>query len=276
MMTARAVAVAAVLAHAVPALADFEGIADLRMTGQDEGHSVSGTGRIWLSPVGWRTEIDLKLERSAAAAGAQGMPASQVHRVVAIGKAASPGKTWLLNEQTKTYHVMDGGAERRGPREEGWKITKLGKDTVAGFSCTRIKAERPGHDEVEEACMAKDFVSDALLKSAKEGREWWVGAARKAGYPGSPMRVVTRGADGSEKHRMEIVKVERRAVPASTFEVPAGYREGTMMDVQAQTPEQRRQLQELQRQAAERMKDMSPEQRKMMEEMMKKYGAGQE
>ena len=105
--------------------------------------------------------------------------------------------------------------------------------------------------------------------------EWWDKAAKKAGIHGYPMRIIAKTAAGKEKHRFEVVKVERRKVPASAFEVPAGYRQGGIVDVMAQTPEQQRQIEEAQRQAAEAMKNMSPEQRQMVEEMMKKYGGGQ-
>ncbi len=277
-MIARAAVALAVLAHAVPALAEFEGVAELRMTGTEGGQAIDGKGRVFLSAAGWRMEMEVKLPGVAQPTpGAQAKPPAQVHRLVTLGKASSPGKSWMLNERTKTYHVVEADPAREQARqgEQDWKITRLGQDTVAGFPCTTIKAERPGQDESYEACLAKDFVSEAWLKSARQGKEWWVGAARKAGYTGYPVRLVGRARDGAERHRMEIVKVERKKIASSVFEVPAGYKEGSMIDVMAQSPEQQRQLEEAQRQAADALKDMSPEQRKMIEDLMKKHGAGQ-
>ena len=64
--------------------------------------------------------------------------------------------------------------------------------------------------------------------------------------------------------KWELVKAEKRALPASTFEVPAGYKETSMMGTMM-SPEQQKQMEDA-------MKNMTPEQRKMMEEMMKKGG----
>jgi hypothetical protein len=276
-MIARAAVAAAVLAHALPALAEFEGVADLRMTGKEAGQALDGTGKVYLSPVGWRMEMEMKLpEAIQTPSGVKAQPSARLHRMVSFGKIAEPNKSWIVNDRNKTYHVVeaDKDAHHEQRDEQDWKVTKLGSDKVAGFSCTNVKAERAGHDQIYEACLAKDFISDAWLKSAKEGDEWWVAAARKAGYTGYPVRLIGRAADGTERHRMEIVKVERRKVPASMFAVPAGYKEASMMDVMMD-PEQQRQMQEAQRKAAEAMKNMSPEQKKMMEEMMKKYGGDQ-
>jgi hypothetical protein len=71
--------------------------------------------------------------------------------------------------------------------------------------------------------------------------------------------MVERNKAGDERLRMEIVKVERRKLPASLFEVPAGYRETSMMGMMAQTPEQQKQLEDAQKKMEEAMKDMSPE-----------------
>ncbi len=104
------------------------------------------------------------------------------------------------------------------------------------------------------------------------GREGWIGAVHDTGVTGYPVRMVEHTEAGDEKLRMEIVKVERRSLPASLFEVPAGYRETSMMGVMAQTPEQQKQMEDAQKKMEEAMKNMSPEQKKMMEKMMGPQG----
>ena len=63
---------------------------------------------------------------------------------------------------------------------------------------------------------------------------------------------------------MEFTRLEKHSVPASSFEIPSGYKEqslaGNMM-----TPEQQQKMNE-------QLDKLSPEQRKMVEEMMKKRG----
>ncbi len=276
-MTLRAAVGIAVLVHAVPAPAQFEGVADVKMTGQEDGQRLDGKGRLYLSQSAWRMEMEMAIPgMSQPPKGAKAPAGAQDYRMVMLGKMATPGKSWMLNDRTKTYAVIEDEKDGVGGKDaKDWKVVRLGEDKVAGFSCTNVKAQREGEDRTWEACLAKDFISGAWLKSVKAEKEWWVVAAQRAGVTGYPVRMIARSRDGAEKHRFEIVKVERKKVPASLFEVPAGYREGGVMDVMAQTPEQQRQMQEAQRQAAEAMKNMSPEQKKMMEEMMKKYGGGQ-
>ncbi len=276
-MTLRAAIAAAVLLHAVPAPAQFEGVADIKMTGEESGHKLDGTGKLYLTKSAWRMEMQMAMPGMGQPAKSGKAAAAQDYRMVTFGKMATPGKSWMLNDRTKTYAIVEDDKDDEGAkREDGeWKITRLGQDKVAGFSCTNVKAQREGEEQIWEACLAKDFVSGDWLKSFKAEKEWWMLAAQRTGVTGFPVRIIARGQDGAEKHRFEFVKVERRKVPASLFEVPAGYKQGGMMDVMAQTPEQAQQMQEAQKRAAEAMKNMSPEQKKMMEEMMKKYGGGQ-
>jgi hypothetical protein len=273
-MMLRAAVAAAVLVSARPAPAQFEGVADLRMSAQQNGHKTAGKGKLFLSSSAWRMEMEMAMPEGQVAK-APGAPRD--YRMVMFGKMATPRKSWMLNDRTKTYAVIEDDEDDDAEKEQAddWKVTRLGQDRVAGFSCTNVRAQRAGEDETLEACLAKDFISGAWLKGVRADKEWWFGGAKRAGVEGYPVRMIARAKDGTEKHRFEIVKVERRKVPASLFEVPAGYKQGGMMDVMAQTPEQQQQMQEAQRRAAEAMKNMSPEQKKMMEEMMKKYGGGQ-
>lgn len=276
-MILRAVVAACLLAPAFAALAQFEGTADVKMSAREHGHQMDGTGKLYLSSVGWRMEMESKIPDLTHPPGAGKAAPPRVHRMVVLGKMATPGKSYMLNDKTKTYAVMDEDDEKDANEpddEKPWKVTKLGQDKVAGLSCTNVKATRESEEETYEACLAKDFISDAWLKAQSKDRDWWSDAAR-AGVTGYPVRMIARGPDGKEKHRMEIVKIERKKVPASMFEVPAGYKEASPMEMMAQDPEMQRQMQEAQRQMQEQMKNMSPEQRKMMEDMMKQHGGGQ-
>jgi hypothetical protein len=283
-MTLRAAVAVALLALAAPAAAQFEGVADLKMTGSENGQKMEGKGKLFVTSSAWRMEMEMAVPDAQGRGKKAGAPApGQEFRMVMFGKLASPGKSWMLNDKTKTYAVVEDSDDDEGPaghhaEQDDWSVTKLGEDRVAGFSCTKVKAQRKGEDQIWEACLARDFVSAAWLKSMKMERnegEWWHVAAQRAGVTGYPVRLVARAKDGTERHRMEIVSVDRRRLPGSLFEVPAGYRETSVMANMAQNPEQQAQMQEAQRQAAEAMKKMSPEDRKKMEEMMKRFGAGQ-
>lgn len=276
-MALRLAAVLALLVHAAPALAEFEGVADLKMTGSEHGQKMEGKGKLYLSPSAWRMEMEMAIPEQGRGGKARRGAPGQEFRMVMFGKLSAPGKSWMLNDRTKTYAVVEDAKDEpnghgRHGRPEDWTVTKLGEDRVAGFSCTNVKAQRKDDDQVWEACLAKDFVSGAWLKGMKQTEdEWWSVAAKRAGVAGYPVRMIARTKSGAERHRFEIVTVEKKRLPGSLFEVPAGYRETGVMENMAQSPEQAQQMQEAQRQAADAMKNMSPEDRKMMEDMMKQY-----
>jgi len=259
-------------ALALPAAAQFEGVLDVRMTAREEGNRMEGKGRLHVTPRAWRMEMEMtaaEARKDSPAASALGGMVG--HEMVVIGKSSEPGKTWMINDRAKTYVVVeddgDGAGDDEGPP---WKVTRLGAEKVAGIACTNVRAERAGEDETFEACLAKEMATAQFLKGMKEGgEEGWILAAERAGITGHPVRMITRGGDGKERMRFEVTKVERRKLPASLFEVPKGYRQTSIMEGLAQTPEQQEQMKDAQRQLEEAMKSMPPEQRKAIEEMMK-------
>jgi len=79
---------------------------------------------------------------------------------------------------------------------------------------------------------------------------------------------------------MEVVKIDKKSLPASTFEIPADYTksEGGLMDMMGgmsgpQADEANKKMGEAQQRMQEALKNMSPEQREMIEKMMKQRKA---
>lgn len=273
---ARLAACLAFLLTALPAAAQFEGSLDLRMTSHEEGNRMEGKGRLYLTAKAWRVEMELTAADVAKGSPGASMMGGMVgHRMVAFAKESAPGKTWVVNDRMKTYSVVEDDAEEVGSREDaaGWKVTKLGADKVAGLACTSIRAERKGEDEIHEACLTKELGTGKWMKGMQESEEeGWMLAAERIGVGGHPVRMITRDRAGKERMRFEVTKVDRKKPAASLFEVPKGYRETSLMEGFAQTPEQQAQMEEAKRQIEEAMKEMPPEQRKAIEEMMKQGG----
>jgi hypothetical protein len=258
---------------AATANAQFEGVADMKITTTGAKSNVTGTGKTYVSKVGWRSEVEMSSPEMAKATGTRSM------RMVTLGKLSDPDKVYMLNERMKTYAVLDAKKTREmaaslGTREHKYSVKKLGKDMVAGLSCDKVLIQQEGEKTQIEACISREFMTGDWLKSMERGKRGghdFMKALRDAGLEGYPIRMVTKQPDGAGM-TMELTKVERRPVPASMFEVPPGYKETSMMGMMAQTPEQAKQMEEAQKQMEEAMKKMTPEQRKQMEEMMKKMG----
>ncbi len=255
------------------ARAEFEGVADMKIasSGGPAGEAVSGSGRVYISKTGWRYEVEMSNPEVAKMTG--GKP----FRMCMLGKIGSPDIVYSVNDAMKTYSVvntkeMRGLAARARGGEEKFDVQKLGKDTVAGLPCQNVRISSTSRKTAIEACISKEFVSGDWLRAMQgdQGGDW-LKALKNAGVEGYPLRLTmtTKGQPGG-RTTMEITKLDRKAVPASMFEIPPGYEQKSMMENMAQSPEQARQMEDARKQLQREMEKMTPEQRKMMEEMLKK------
>lgn len=260
------------------ALAQFEGVAELKMTmSYARGEPVArGTFSISKSAARSDWEVDL---RGAADAEAKKSGIPDRYKMTTIVKLSDPDKVYMLNDERKTYSVLDLKAMREsvGGEDESRKFTvkKLGRrDTVAGLSCEVVQVTSSSGTG-SELCMTRELaVSKDWLAAMNRDRRGGGGpfarglggpfaALRAQGIEGFPIRMITReSSDKRVSSTMELVRVERKSLPGSLFEVPAGYRETSGMGVMM-TPEQEKAMKDA-------LEKMTPEQRKMYEEMMKK------
>lgn len=130
-----------------------------------------------------------------------------------------------LNQAGDHLKNMGGphGKPSGAPAEPPPKVTKTGKkDKVAGYSC-------------EEWEIAKQDGTKGDVCVAQEGASWFhlpvtgiptehAWAAELMDGKHFPLRFVGLEKDGSESARVEVTKIDKRAMNAADFEVPAGYK----------------------------------------------------
>lgn len=258
MRIVRSLAVA--LLAATPALAQFEGVLESKLTSPD----ATGTSKSWVGKAGARIEMQMQ-PLEGPGAGAAGM------KMVILHKFAEPDVSYFVNESTKSYAVVDHrqsqGTAKDAKDDETYTVKKLGKDTVAGFSCQKgLVTSSKGRQT--ELCVTSEILGGgSWLRSMQPRNRPSQGGAllkalKDAGLEGYPVRWVTKDDDDTSV-TWELVSAKRQSVPASTFEVPAGYRKSDSLMGAMVSPEAERQMKEA-------MENMTPEQRKMLEEMMKK------
>ncbi len=255
------------LVVAGPALGQFQGVLEFKVTGKE----MNGTGKSWVSKKGTRGEMEM----TATSARAQGHGAGTMKMTV-IQRFAEPHKVYMVNDATKSYSVIDtekmrGQAPKRD--DETYTVKKLGTDAVAGYSCQNVLVTASSGNKFE-VCAARELaMGDSGSWFAGMGRRQqsdssMLKAMKEAGVEGAPVRMVVYEKGSTERQMtMELVKAEKRPVPDSVVEVPAGYKETDMMGAML-SPEAQKQLDEA-------MKNMTPDQRKAFEEMMKKRTGGQ-
>ena len=261
MKTFLRLSLAALLALPLAAAAQWEGSFDMKISGKD----VTGSAKALVGKAGSRMQMEMT---PLAAKGAGGM------KMTVISRTAEPGVSYIVNDEHRSYARIDvKDLEKQVPaaeREKKWTVKRLGSDKVAGYGCERALVTQEGSDTENEVCVTKELGGTAGLFSTgrRSGSGMEIERALKSnGLDGMPVRMVIRKkGEADATMTWELVKAEKRPVPASTFEVPAGYRETSMMGTMM-SPEQQKQLDDA-------MKNMTPEQRKMMEQMMKKQGGG--
>ena len=223
----------------------------------------------------YRAEWEMQMSAAPQRKAQSGPPPTM--RMTMFAKVSDPARLYMLTDEAKTYSIWDASKTRdmsKAPKET-YSVQKLGKDTVAGLSCQNVLLTASRGNTIE-ACVSRELAvsSDWLAAmNRREGAGRWIQALRENGLEGFPVRLVMRGKGSKEATMtMELTGVDRRSLPASLFEVPAGYKQ-TDFAMGGLSPEQEKAMSEARRQMNERMENMSPEERKQHEEMMKRFAA---
>ncbi len=271
----------ALMLAVLPAYAQFEGILEMKMTVAGEGGEAGGGGtmNVAVAKAGARCEMNMQM-------GAMGM------KMVVLQKTDTPNVLYHIDDANKTYAEMDVSKMREmaGQQPDSGKYTveKLGQENILGYKTQHVmvKESNPGgKGSTTEMWTAKDLLDYAtfskmqLAQGKKGGEEALAKALKDAGADGLPLKSISTTADGT-KVTMEVVKADKKSLPASTFVIPAGYTksEGGMMGMMGgmsgpQADEARKSMEEAKKRMDEAMKNMSPEQREMIEKMMKQRKA---
>jgi Domain of unknown function (DUF4412) len=262
-------------AGAAPAFGQFEGVADFKVTMGEKGRAANGTGKVYVARAGyrseWQTELNLSGQRRDGA-----MP--QRIKMTLVGQRGEPDKLYMIDDDAKTYSVMDLKKmrdEARSQSKETYTVQRLGRDSVAGLACEKA-AVTSSKGDVFDVCVSRELGASSDWISAmshRGGTGFWFGALRENGLEGFPVRWSTRRKGDTEPSMvMEVTHVERKSLPASLFQVPAGYKQ-TESALGGLTPEQQKALNDARAQMKDALDKMTPEQRKAYEDAMKRYGA---
>jgi hypothetical protein len=273
----RTLAALAVFFAAAAARAQFEGVADFKITtNTSRGETIPGTGKIFVTKGAYRMEWETDI---AAGRSAKGKPdaAPQHIKTTMFGKVSEPDKMYMVDDTNRTYSVWDlkkmKGDSKDLPKQT-YEVKKLGTDTVAGLSCQKAELTSSA-GTVIEVCAAKDFAvsSDWLAALGRRQKESdnWMTALRDNGLSGFPVRYAMRRKGSAEPFMtMVLTHLEKGPVSAALFEVPAGYKE-TDFAIGGLTPEQQKAVADARAKMRQSLDKMTPEQRKAYEDAMKRY-----
>jgi hypothetical protein len=272
----------ALLLTAAPAVAQFEGVLDMKLTMDMRGGGGSGGGtmKVAVAKAGTRCEMNMQMGPMAM-------------KMVMLQMSSTPNTLYRISDADKTYAEMDLAKMRamsgQQPDARKYTVEKLGQETILGYKTQHVLVKEKtaqGADAITtEMWTAKDLLDYATFSKMQArpgkaaGEEALVKALQDAGADGIPLKSIASSPDGT-KMTMEVVKVEKKSLPVSTFEIPAGYTksEGGLMEMMGgmagpQGDEAKGKMEDAQQKMQDALKNMSPEQREMIEKMMKQQKA---
>src|SRR5215469_16689939 len=119
LMRKRMFSVALLLGLAVsPALADFEGTLQMKMSLTNEQGVAMGGGTMNLSIAKDGSRMEMNMERP------------MVMKFVMVTRADTPDKVYQINDSTRTYSEIDvtkDNAPKEAPDKDPWNVKKLGE-----------------------------------------------------------------------------------------------------------------------------------------------------
>lgn len=152
-------------------------------------------------------------------------------KMTVLGRAEQPGQpkySVILYPQTRKYKVNPIDPARINGNGQTYQVTKIGTETVAGYSCVHAKLTISGANKrtivTEDIWTSGAVPGYAQLKQDMANAQVtlkMMQALEQAGCDGFVVKV----SSGSEQiaFQMVLMTAERRNFPASMFVIPAGY-----------------------------------------------------
>jgi len=227
------------------AFADFKGYLDIKMSAQN----VETTSRQYIANGNLRSESKVNI------------PGMGEKKVTTIMKASNPDLVISIDEQNKTYSEInlkdlpmmqfeeDDEGEDEGEEAEV-KVEKLGRGKVLGYNCDHVRII--SEDQTTELWVTKDVLGfetfSEMTRQDEKQNEGLMKSLQVSGLNGFPLKM----KEASTGMTWEVTKIKKQNVPASKFEVPAGYKKQSMPGMGSMSQEQRDQMQKM----MEKMKAM--------------------
>jgi hypothetical protein len=206
-------------------LSDFEGAATVSVKSKQETMSLAiqvkkGMVRFDLPP-----DLAKQAELSGSAYAIVNASEGKLSGVVDERKMIIEVDFKKLEEQIKAMAPKPPGkapGSAPAPTEPPPKITKTGRmDKVAGFGCEDWQVVTSEGDKAT-VCVAgagTSWLNIPALSLPKEA-QW---AAELLDGKHFPLRLIAFNKAGTEEARIELTKLEKKALPESLFQVPQGY-----------------------------------------------------
>ncbi len=168
---------------------------------------------------------------------------AEKNRIIVLDASQKTAMVMTKEDQERMRAMSEGMlAGRKKPAVPEFTeptITKTGRtETVAGVRCEwyHVVTDRKGKTEEGDACIGEvgfgifqAMMSNPMFQGRQSNNRWE--HLRKMVGEGKGLVKATTIEDGKPYVSLELIKLERKSVPASTFEPPAGYKIQSMGDM---------------------------------------------
>ena len=173
------------------------------------------------------------------------------HKMAMVMSQADQEKMKAMGEAAMKNRPK-AAAPKPEPSDAAISMTKTGKtETVAGYRCEvfHVKSTRKDTDREGDVCIA-DGVGFALFSAMASNPMFQ--SSQRSGFAeykalvgnGKGLVKSTSIENGKSVVELEMIKVDKQRVPASTFEAPAGYQVQSMGDVMGRASAAMQQMQQ--------------------------------
>ena len=185
-----------------------------------------------------------------------------------ITKSAKPSTVYALDDKSKTYSTSETPASASNATCDNCIVKVLGKEKVGNYNCTHATVTKG--TEANEYWTTTEIPEFEMYSKANSGNKYMgtngeYDALKKNGAAGFIVKSITKDARGGD-FTLELVKMEKKDIPMSMFEIPADYKQSTSTAPMGAPAID-----------AAKLQNMTPEERqKYVEEMKKQYGVKDE
>ncbi|PIO48590.1 MAG: hypothetical protein CMR00_03685 [[Chlorobium] sp. 445] len=151
---------------------------------------------------------------------------------VTLARASEPNKLYTIDRKNKTYGVLDVTGMQSMQNEEEFEVKKIGTEKIRGMKCVHVQVKMKKSNVMMDMWTTKEIGDWEMYSRMQKNNPMFqnnklLAALRKENADGMPLKTVVT-VEGT-RSVTEVTKVEKKALPASLFEIPSDYKESSDM-----------------------------------------------
>jgi hypothetical protein len=207
------------------AMAQFEGVIEMKVTSLNS----DGQPEMTMTATNSIKGTSMLIETLTNVGGVTMKQATLV-------RGQEPNKIYMLDREKKTYTEMDlsGMVEGINRQQEEYEVKKMGNEKIQGHNCVHVQVKMKKSNVTMDMWTTKELLDWDTYSRMQHNNPMlrdnsFLAALRRENAEGMALKTVTDVPNGGGKTVMEVTKLEKKALPASLFEIPKDYKKSAGM-----------------------------------------------